>query len=167
MEVWGVALAADATFITVSGVNEDMMFIRHRASQTLFLSNALTVHRDPLSTKTPHLAVHVGEAVCAHDDALSRASKLEVRRREGTLPASFRYPFQNDIDLLKSDLTFNELSRSYELSIGKFLPPNLFVRILRLCDIANSNALISEIGILVRKQQGLVQSCHGTPDPLG
>ncbi|KAF8878501.1 hypothetical protein CPB85DRAFT_460081 [Mucidula mucida] len=124
--VWGVALAADATFITVSGVNEEMMFIRHRASQTLLLSNVLTVHRDPLSTETrPHLAVHLGEAVYAHEDALSRATILEIHRRAGTLPASFRYPFQNDIDLLNSELAFNELSRSYELSIGKFLPPNL------------------------------------------
>ncbi|KAF9018793.1 hypothetical protein BDZ89DRAFT_337555 [Hymenopellis radicata] len=124
-QVWGVALAADATFITVSGVNEEMIFLRHRASRTLFLSNVLKVHRDPhdpQSRNTPHLAVHVGEAVYAHDDALSRAEKLEVHRRQGTLPASFRYPFQNDIDLLHSDCTFEELSRSYDLSIGRFLP---------------------------------------------
>ncbi|KAF9040204.1 hypothetical protein BDZ89DRAFT_1060618 [Hymenopellis radicata] len=125
-QVWGVALAADATFITVSGVNEEMIFLRDRASQTLFLSDVLTVYRDPLSSNTPHLAVHVGEGVYAHDDALSRANKLELHRRAGTLPASFRYPFKNEIDLLSSDLDFKELSRSYQLSIGRFLPPDLF-----------------------------------------
>ncbi|KAF8868209.1 hypothetical protein CPB85DRAFT_1448747 [Mucidula mucida] len=122
-QAWGVLVGTDSTVGTITGVNEQMTVIRHRDSGTMILSDVQIVHRKPITSENPHLSVQIGQTAFAYYDALLRAVKLDEHMRRSTLPASFRYPYQNEIKLLQSNLDFEELSRAYQVSVGKFLPP--------------------------------------------
>ncbi len=53
---------------------------------------------------------------------------MKDRRRKGILPHRFRQRLDSEIDLLNSDLPFEELALFYERDVGMFLPPRLSVR---------------------------------------
>ncbi len=135
-----------------------MTVIRHRDSGTMMLSDIQIVHREPITSENPHLSVQIGQTAFAYYDALSRAVKLDEHMRSGTLPASFRYPYQNEINLLQSNLDFKKLSRAYQVSVGKFLPPAISVRIHQRLYSFHTHIFIV-FRVHVRKDVGVVPAC--------
>ncbi|KAF8871054.1 hypothetical protein CPB85DRAFT_1569407 [Mucidula mucida] len=121
---WAKAVASDSTCIVISGGNKEIICIRHRLTQILYVSDVLDVTRIP--ARSPgHLAVHTGLNLFALRDAISRAQKIDQLRRLGALPATMTFDYGNEIDPLTSDLAFQNLKPFYNASIGKFLSPML------------------------------------------
>ncbi len=116
----------DATFITLSSGNFEMICLRVRGTQTLYISKVLRVDRQPFPLPT-HLALHTAIDIAAFNDAVSRGVRNDQHMDAGTLPATFRQDCVGEIDLYNSTLGFAELASLLEVSVGKFLPPEVSV----------------------------------------
>ncbi len=124
--MWAKAVAVDATFITLTGGNLEIICLRVRATQTLYISKVLCVDRQPFPSPT-HLALHTAIDIAAFNDAVSRGLTNEIHMEAGTLPATFRQNCIGEVDLYNSTLGFAELSSLLEVSVGKFLPTDVTV----------------------------------------
>ncbi len=121
----------------------------------MILSDIQIVHREPITSEHPHLSVQIGQTAFAYYDTLSRAVNLDEHMRSGTLPASFRYPYQNKINLLQSNLDFKKLSRAYQVSV----PPAISVRIHQHLYSFHTHILIG-FRVHVRNDVGVVPACN-------
>ncbi|KAF9018398.1 hypothetical protein BDZ89DRAFT_1073911 [Hymenopellis radicata] len=119
--LWAKAVAVDATFIILTGGNLEIICLRVRGNQTLYISDILPVDRQPFPSTT-HIGLHTGINIAAFNDAISRGRKNMEHMEAGTLPSTFRQTCIGEIDLYNSTLGFAELSSLLEPSVGKFLP---------------------------------------------
>ncbi|KAJ7147738.1 hypothetical protein C8R43DRAFT_1237227 [Mycena crocata] len=75
---WNQAVAEDSSFIVYTNGNSERIGIRHRETQTLFLSNLIDIPQcDP-----PYVRVHVGLYIAAFRDAVDRHA--QSRRKSAT-----------------------------------------------------------------------------------
>ncbi|KAF9003740.1 hypothetical protein BDZ89DRAFT_632962 [Hymenopellis radicata] len=122
--LWAKAVAVDATCITVSGGNKELIFIRVRKTQTFYMSKVLDVPR-PARPEPSHTSVHTGYDMFAFFETTERALFNKEHQSGGTLPVSMRTLYDVDINPLKSALDFSVLAPIYEVSVGTFLSRRL------------------------------------------
>ncbi|TFK62290.1 hypothetical protein BDN72DRAFT_964654 [Pluteus cervinus] len=106
---WTHAVRHDTTFIVIHAGNFERVAIRHRASQSLYLSNVIDISN---CEKPAYGRIHAGLYLAIVQDALDRtqparnqapaSSGLGKRKRKGTMiPAARKSPRQ-EINLIKS-----------------------------------------------------------------
>ncbi|KAF9020972.1 hypothetical protein BDZ89DRAFT_258861 [Hymenopellis radicata] len=97
--VWSKGVASDATFIFMSTGNRDLIAMRDRENQTLYLSQTMTHQSQVIS---PY-AVHAGAMYSAVKDVIARANMIQRRRDTGSIMPD-RFTRTYHIDALKGPL---------------------------------------------------------------
>ncbi len=73
----------DATFIVLNSGNLEVIAVRNRANQTLYLSDIIA------TTKPGYFQIHVGLCIAAIQDARDRAAQLKALEAADGLPLSW------------------------------------------------------------------------------
>ncbi|PPQ97039.1 hypothetical protein CVT26_001297 [Gymnopilus dilepis] len=92
-QIWSAAVLQDCTFLTLSYGNGIYIGLRHRDSQTLYLSPLMTPSKQ---TKPPYNKIRIGLLIASFQDALARARELELLNGCSSDLVPFRYRLNLD-----------------------------------------------------------------------
>ncbi|TFK66618.1 hypothetical protein BDN72DRAFT_880180 [Pluteus cervinus] len=110
LEVWRLAVQKDTTVIVINCGNYERIGIRHRASQTLYLSDMIDL------TKPGYGKLHLGTLMSVVDDALIRYQASCERDRTTRAKKRRHLPENNEVRRSKRQKLNILLERSRDLS---------------------------------------------------
>jgi hypothetical protein len=110
-KTWAQAVRSDATLLVVSSGNFEFIGVRHRESQTLYLSPLIDVQNTSTYAK-----LHTGLYLAAFRDVVSRAVQLRDAR---TPPLSWTRKYYPDEEDHGDDVTV-KISMNHDVSFNLF-----------------------------------------------
>lgn len=127
VKFWAKAVDAEATCMILTSGTEEVICIRERESQTLWMSETLSVSRTGGSDPT-YAKLHSAINMVGLKDAYGRDNAITHLMSIGRLPMSFRRSYDGRVDVADSETTLDGKKALYAVSMGKFLPLQLSVR---------------------------------------
>ncbi|KAF8999576.1 hypothetical protein BDZ89DRAFT_722969 [Hymenopellis radicata] len=121
-ELWAKAVAVDASCMILCSGDHEIICLRVRSTQTMFISDTLDIQRSPTSPIPPHIKLHCGVALLAYNDVVARLQTLTTHANSGRLPGQWLFDYDGDIDLANPSVPSSIKRHAYNLTTGSFLP---------------------------------------------
>lgn len=126
LQFWAKAVDTEVSCMILTSGTEEVVCLRERGSQTLWISETLEVGRSG-GSHPPYVKLHAAVNIAGFKDGCIRAEMIKELMAVGGLPASFRESLDESVDATDSRTSLADKKALYRASMGKLLPPRLSV----------------------------------------